>query len=308
MAYNPERKFSIGQDGNALVLLIAINLTVFILLTFIKIIYWFTLHKDLAEPSFDRQIMDWVVLPADMSHFITRPWTLFTHFFSHTGVWHILGNMLWLWMFGSILQDLSGNRKIAPIYIYGALAGALAYILSYNFFPPLRGDLIGSTALGASAGVMAIAVATAVLAPNYRLFPMLNGGIPIWVITLVFVIIDLGFMTTENSGGHIAHLAGGAMGGVFMWQASMGKDWGAWMNRFFDWVNHLFDPERPRAKVRSMKKDLFYKSNKPPFTTTRSNMNQSRIDAILDKISQKGYDALTAEEKDILKRASKEDL
>ena len=56
-------------------------------------------------------------LPADMGTYVTRPWTLLTHMFVHdtSNVWHILGNMLWLWAFGYILQDLTGNRKLIPI-------------------------------------------------------------------------------------------------------------------------------------------------------------------------------------------------
>ncbi len=309
MAYYPQNrgtKFTIGQDGNALVLLIAINLTVFILLAFIKVIYYFTDGSPAGPALYNKQVLDWVMLPAHMPTFLTRPWTLLTHFVAHDDIWHILGNMLWLWMFGYIFQDLSGNRKIASVFIFGALAGAIAYILAYNFIPPLRESLVAARALGASAGVMAIAVAATVLAPGYRIFPMLNGGIPLWVITLVFAMIDLGLMTRNNPGGRIAHLAGAGMGWLFMWQMERGRDWSAPLNWFFDWANNLFNPDRPRRH--SIKKDLFYKANKPPYKTTATNLNQSRVDAILDKINQKGYNSLTEDEKEILKRASKEDL
>lgn len=308
MAYYQQasgKKVTIGQDGNALVLLIAINLTVFILLAFISVIYYFTHGRVDAERLFSANILSWVTLPAHMPTFLTRPWTLFTHFFAHIEVWHIIGNMLWLWVFGYIFQDLAGNRKLAPVYIYGALAGALAYILAYNFIPALKPELLQSRALGASAGIMAIAAATTRLAPNYRIFPMLMGGIPLWVVTLIFLIMDLGLMTKGNTGGRIAHIAGAAMGFVFMVQMERGRDWSGWMNRFFDWANNLFNPDK---KTGSVKKDLFYKASKPPYTTTKSSLNQSRVDAILDKINQKGYNSLTQEEKDILKRASKEDL
>jgi membrane associated rhomboid family serine protease len=309
MAYYQQRgdkRLSIGQDGNSLVLLIAINLTVYILLAFIGVIYYFTDGKIEGDRLFEKNILDWVTLPAHVPTFITRPWTILTHFFSHIDVWHIIGNMLWLWVFGFIFQDLSGNRKLGPVYIYGALAGAVAYMLAYNFIPALKPGLFDARALGASAGIMAVAAATTRLAPNYRIFPMLMGGIPLWVLTLIFLIMDLGLMTKGNTGGRIAHIAGAGMGFLFMVQLERGRDWSEWMNRFFDWVNNLFNPDV--KKNRPVKKDLFYKANKPPYTTTRSNLNQNRVDAILDKINQKGYQSLTQEEKDILKRASKEDL
>jgi hypothetical protein len=225
--------------------------------------------------------------------------------FLHDGLWHVFGNMLWLWMFGYIFQDLTGNRKIFPVFFYGGMAGALAFVLAYNFLPGLKPFMPNQFALGASAGVMAIAVATTVVAPGYRIFPMLNGGIPLWVITAIYLIIDLATIPGDNPGGHIAHLAGALGGFLFIYAFRRGYDWGAWINNFFDWVSNLFNPDKPkRAKV--IKSELFYKSGKQPFTKT-PNVTEQRVDEILDKISQKGYQSLTEEEKDLLKRASEKD-
>jgi membrane associated rhomboid family serine protease len=71
--------------------------------------------------------------------------------------------MIWLWCFGYILQDLTGNRKLIPIFIYGALAGGIAYMAAFNFIPSLEARIQGTNLLGASAGVMAIAIATTAL-------------------------------------------------------------------------------------------------------------------------------------------------
>ncbi|WP_158069916.1 rhomboid family intramembrane serine protease [Cnuella takakiae] len=286
-------------------MLIAVNLVVFILLAFIKVVYYFTYGKE-GVLIYQDNVLDWVALPASLQVFITRPWTLLTHFIVHDSVWHIIANMLWLWAFGYILQDLAGNRKLIPIFIYGALAGAAAYMLACNLLPPLRENLAASSALGASAGVMAIAIATTVLAPNYRIFPLLNGGIPLWVLTLIFVIIDLATIPYNNAGGHIAHLAGAGTGFVLVGLLRKGYDWSTWMNNFYDWINNLFNPDKP-AKGKEVKTQLFYKSSVKPFKKT-SNVTQQRIDDILDKINQKGYGSLSDEEREILTRASREDL
>ncbi|MEI6950652.1 rhomboid family intramembrane serine protease [Paraflavisolibacter sp. H34] len=299
------RRLTVGQDGNALVMLIAMQLVVFVLLAFIKVIYYFTYGKT-GLGVYQSQILEWVTLPANLSVFITRPWTLFTHMFVHDDVWHIVANMLWLWAFGYILQDMAGNRKIIPVFIYGALAGAAVYMLALNIIPGLQDNLVHARALGASAGVMAIAIASTTLAPNYRIFPLINGGIPLWVLTAIFVIIDLATIPYNNAGGHIAHLAGGAMGYLFVAMLRKGYDWSNWMNNCFDWVSNLFNPAKPK-KGKNMKTELFYKSTIPPFKKT-SNLSQQKVDEILDKISQKGYHSLTEDEKEILRRASKEDL
>jgi hypothetical protein len=85
-----------------------------------------------------------------------------------------------------------------------------------------------------------------------------------------------------------------------------GSDWGAWINNFFDWVNDLFNPDKPR-KGKLVKSQLFYKSTVKPYKKSFY-VTQQRIDEILDKISQKGYHTLSDDEKEVLKRASKEDL
>ncbi len=300
------RKLTVGQDGNALISLIAIHLVVFVVLAFIKVIYYFSYNSSgLAE--YQKDVLNWVTLPASLSTFFTRPWTLITHMFVHDNVWHIVANMLWLWAFGYILQDMAGNRKLVPVFLYGALAGAVAYMLSYNVLPALKESVQNSYALGASAGVMAIAIGTTVLAPGYRIFPLINGGIPLWVLTMVFVIIDLATIPYNNPGGHVAHLAGAGMGFLFMFAMRRGSDWSGWMNAIYDWTNNLFNPDRPR-KGKRIRTELFYKSTIAPFRKTSSNITQQRVDEILDKINQKGYNSLTEEEKEVLKRASKEDI
>jgi len=310
MSYYQQRnqsKLSIGQDGNTLTLLLTINLSVFAILAFIKVVYYFSFNTQ-GMGLFHEQIFRWFTLPADVDTFISRPWTLLTHMFVHdtVSIWHIVGNMIWLWAFGSILQDLTGNKNLVPLYIYGGLAGAALYVLAFNFIPALKPSLPVSEAFGASAAVMAIAIGTTTLAPGYRIFPMLNGGIPLWVITLIYLLVDLAGIPFGNAGGHIAHLGGAAMGYAFVMALQRGHNWGGWMNSFFDWVNNLFNPDKP-SKGTSPKTTLYYNSKVQPYKKANL-VTQQRIDEILDKISQKGYNSLSDDEKEMLKRASQEDL
>jgi membrane associated rhomboid family serine protease len=266
------------------------------------VFYLFTFYEDVARIKFQNDIYLNVAIPSTFGEFIKKPWTLFTHMFYHAEVWHVVGNMLWLWMFGYIFQDMTGNRKIIPVYIFGALGGALAFLLAYSFIPSLKGTAIA--ACGASAGIMAIVIATTMVAPDFRIFPMINGGIPLWVLTIVFLIIDLGLMADGNTGGHIAHLAGALTGYLFMVSMRRGNDWSEWLNGIGDWFANLFNPEKDKKKI---KEQLFYRSGRVPYSRS-PNLTQQRIDEILDKINQNGYESLTTEEKELLKRASKEDI
>lgn len=297
------KRMMLGQDGNHLVNLIVTIAVVFLVFKLIFVIYSIA---ELKQEAFYSHIFDWFTLPADFTKMTLRPWTLLTYMFMHDGVFHVLGNLLWLWAFGYIMQDLAGNGKIIPVFLYGGLAGGIFFVLAYNLIPSLARGAELNTLQGASAGVMAIAVATTMLAPDYRIFPMLNGGIPLWVLTLIFVIIDFATLPVSNTGGHLAHIAGGAMGFLFIYQMRRGNDWSLWMNNFFDWITTLFNPDKPK-KAPPAKQKYFYKVGKTSPYRKVPHVTQKRIDEILDKINQKGFRFLTDEEKEILKRASEDD-
>lgn len=259
---------------------------------------------DLSEAQFRSSVYDYFVLPSDFSTFLTKPWSIFTYMFMHFGVLHVLGNLLWLWAFGFIMQDLTGNGRVIPIFLYGGLAGGIFFMLAYNFFPALSPVSSVATLEGASAGAMAVAVATTMLAPGYRLLPMLNGGIPLWVVTLIFVIVDLATIPTSNPGGHIAHLAGALLGFLYVIEVRRGRDWGLWIINFFDWLGDLFNPKKSKKSTRQ--KHFYKVGNTRPYEKV-PNITQQRIDALLEKIHQKGYRSLSEEEKEILKRAAEDD-
>lgn len=297
------KRVLLGQDGNALVLLLAILAIVFCLFMFLWIVYYMS---GSPKDVYRAEILNWFTLPTNLSTLATRPWTVITYMFLHDDPMHLIGNVLWLWAFGYILQDLSGPRKVIPLFIYGGLAGGLVYVACFNLIPALSASAAYSHLIGASAGVMAIAIATTVTAPGYRIFPMINGGIPLWVLTLIFVVLDFAMIPGNNIGTHIAHLAGAGMGYLFVTQLRRGRDWSAWMNQFFDWVNNLFNPDKKSWK-KTAKDELHYQSKGTQPYKRIPNITQKRIDEILDKINQQGYRFLTDEEKEILKRASEDE-
>lgn len=298
------RKILLGQDNNALVLLFAVNALVFVFINFIKIIYYLS---DIPVEFFYRQILNWFTLPAQMDVLVSRPWTIFVYMFTHHSIWHLISTSLWLWCFGYILQDLAGNNKLIPVYIYGGLVGGIVFLLANNLVPVLERNIATTEPmLGAGAAVMAVAVATTTLAPDYRIFPLINGGIPLWVLTAIFVAIDFATLSGANGGIAAAHLSAGAIGYFFIRQLRRGSDWGAWMNNLVDWFNDLFNPEKKHRKS-SAKDKLHYNAGKKPYEKI-SNITQQKLDAILDKINQQGYQFLTEEEKEFLKRAGSEEL
>ena len=155
---------------------------------------------------------------------------------------------------------------------------------------------------------MAIAIATTAVAPDYRFFRMLNGGIPLWVLTILFVIIDFASIGTGAPAQHLAHFAGGLIGFFFIVALRRGHDWGGWMIKFYNWFMDLCNPDKKILTPQKTREKMFYKTgNQKPFEK-HSIITQQRIDEILDKINQKGFHLLSEEEKNILKRAGEDDF
>ena len=296
-------RFSLGDDNNALMGLVAINSIIFVSLGLIQVIY--QMSGSTAQ-AFSYEILRWVILPAKLSTLAIMPWTVFTYMFVHTGLFYTLITMLWLWAFGSILQTLSGNRKIIPVYIYGGLAGAVFFIAISYAIPELRNGNDYSTMFGGSASIMAVAVAATALAPKYKLFPMLNGGIPLWVLTVIYVLIVV------SGGGNmavlLAQLGGGLAGYIFVLFLNRGYDGSNWMNDLYSWFMNLFNPDKKKIEEQKTREKLFYNTRgKQPYVK-RPIITQQTIDQILDKINQKGYEYLSEEEKSILQKAGETDF
>lgn len=284
-----------GDDNNALMFLVAINAILYIAIVFAWMFFKIT------EPN-DANLLDvseWFTLSGNMSLFVLRPWTILSYMFTQTGFFFLLINMVWLWTFGSILQSMVGNTKLIPLYIYGGLAGGVVYVVASL----IMSSSINSYSLeGANAAIMCVAVATTVLVPDYRFFRMLNGGIPIWVLTLVYVIIDMTGASPKGTAYSLSHLGGAGAGYLFVVLLRRGVDGSLWMNNFYQWISNLFNPAK-RNKLKVVKDKVFYKTGTQKPYTKKARITENRVDEILDKINQKGYQSLSEEEKDILKRA-----
>jgi membrane associated rhomboid family serine protease len=297
------KRITLGDDNNALMALVAINALIFVSFGLIQIIYYLTQS---STSAFHYEILRWFIIPAKLSTLSALPWTIFTYMFVHVGIIYTIINMLWLWVFGTILQDLAGNSKIIPVYIYGGFAGAVVFIAASYAFPDLRSEIEYSFMLGGNASIMAIAIATTSLSPDYRLFKMLNGGIPLWILTALYIVIDIA--GTAGTANKLAHLGGGLTGFLFIVSLHKGYDWSLWMNQVYNWFLNLFNPDKKPVQKVKMKEKVFYNTGGQKPFVKRPVITQQRIDEILDKINQKGLNHISEEEKNILKKAREADF
>jgi hypothetical protein len=209
--------------------------------------------------------------------------------------------MLYLYWFGKIFLQYFNPRQLLGVYFMGGLAGALLYIVSYNFFPALYQFVPSAIMLGASASVMAILFAVARYAPNFRVHLIFLGPVKLIHIALVLFAIDLiSIPSMQNTGGHLAHIGGALFGLFYTSQYRKGKDLTLRFNRLMDSFVSLFS-SRSKMKVthsrtRRPMSDMEYNASK--------RRRQKDIDRILDKIKASGYDSLTKQEKEDLFNAS----
>jgi membrane associated rhomboid family serine protease len=292
-----------NRRDNALIQLIWMNVLVFASLILLKFILKFSSAIG-YYPLIVSQFQISSLFPVLLRH----PWTLLTYAFTHEEFFHILFNMLNLYWFGQLIREYLGDRRLVSIYLLGALAGAVLFLLAYNFVPAFQ-DGLGTPMVGASAAVTAIIVAGATLLPDYTFMLILIGPVKIKWIAAVVVLISMAGVNGGNPGGEIAHLGGALLGFVFIKQLQAGRDLGRPLQAVGNWFSNLFS-RRPAMRVSS--------STRRPEPVTASSGGsakktaatgqplQDEIDNILDKISRSGYESLSKEEKQKLFRASQQ--
>ena len=278
--------------------LLVINVAVYLLISIAGIFTFLFGYIGLAESVGN----DILALPAAPGKLLWRFWTPITYMFTHFGFWHLLGNMLWLYFMGQMFLMVFDNKQLFGTYILGGLSGALLYILCYNVFPVFSQAVTASTCVGASAAVTAIVIAICVMRPNMEI--RIFGIIPMTLkwLGILYVVFDVLQITGDNSGGHIAHLGGAIFGALFAWQYSNGKDLTKGFNNLMDKIVTLLPSANQSGKKRKMRvvyNDTNHSASNSDFNRTSAE-NQRRMDEILDKISQSGYQSLTKEEKEFL--------
>lgn len=295
-----ELRQNFKRPNNALNQLIIINAIVFVGLGILNLIGAFS-GADGLHAIVDQQF----TIPPDIDRFIYRPWTLITYAFSHAGFIHILFNMLALYWFGMLISQYLGSAKLVNLYVLGALAGGVVFILAYNLIPILT-ERSTNGMVGASAAVFAVATAAAVLLPDYKFHLLLFGPVKIKYIVAVYIVISLLNAAGPNAGGNIAHLGGAGIGFLYVRGLQAGTDFGLWIQRLLEGIQNLFK-SKPKIKVTYRKKQTAgaATASKNTSAAKASTVEQEEIDRILDKISDRGYESLSKEEKQKLFNASR---
>lgn len=205
-------------------------------------------------------------------------WQPATYPFLHANIWHLLFNMIGLWMFGMQLENGWGTREFVKYYFVCALGAALAHLA---FTPHSTIPVIG-----ASGAVYGLLVAFAMTYPDAVIY--VNFFLPVTARTLaiLFGVIEFISVTLPSSSGMatLAHLGGMATGYLYL-------RWGLGLS------------DRLKAAYRSLREGSRGPSERMRPRPDEAGL-EAEVDRILDKISAQGRDSLTEEEKEVLRRYS----
>ena len=290
------------RSGNILNQIIIINVVIFVGVGVLGVLLTLV-----GERSAYFAISNLLMLPSNTDELWRQPWTIITYFFFHKQFFHILWNMLCIYWFGRIISEYIGQNKLLGLYVWGGIGGGVLYLVAYNFLPYFESVVDSSYLLGASAGVIAVVVGAATFYPDYTVHLLLLGPVRLKYIAAAIVLLSFIQSTGSNAGGEIAHLGGALVGYISVRQLQRGNDWSRPIVSFMVWVKSLFKPQ-PKIKVsyKNTRRSTSSKTSGKSEKKAKSKSAQEEIDAILDKISEKGYDALTKEEKQKLFNASKD--
>ena len=240
----------------------------------------------------------YVSLSSNPTHLLWKPWSLLSYAFFHSGIMHIIFNMIVLNFSGRLFMTYFTSKQLLGLYMLSAIFAGICYILVFYVLN------INAPIVGASAAIMAILVATTTYYPLMELRLLIIGNVKLWHITAVIIIVDLMQLRSENMGGHISHLSGAFFGFIFIKLLQNGTDLSTVVTRIIDFFANLFkkNTSTPFKKVHKNYSKPLVKSVSKIVTKDKS---QQQIDEILDKISQSGYDSLTKEEKEFLFKVGK---
>jgi membrane associated rhomboid family serine protease len=234
-------------------------------------------------------VLQYFSLSSSLNHFLTKPYTLISYSFLHGGFIHLIFNLIVLYYIGNLFLDYFNEKKFLIYFILGSVFGGILFLLSYNYFNVFNNQ--NAYLVGASASITAIMVGLATRIPNFEMNFRFIGYVKLWMVTAIWVLLSFILIPNGNAGGQIAHLGGAIIGFI--------------LTKYYFLENNV----KPKFILKKQNKSnlkMVYKNDQGLSNYQKKGVKQRKIDALLDKISNSGYDVLTEEEKEFLDHSSKD--
>lgn len=204
-------------------------------------------------------------------------WQPVTYMFIHGDVFHVLINMFVLWMFGSEMESIWGRTQFLRYYFLTGIGSGLVWLL-FNIGTPW------SVLIGASGAIYGILLAFGMMFPNRTVY--LYFMIPVkvkWFVLFLGIVAFISSFNNHSNISHLTHLSGMVIGYIYL-------------QYYRRWKDFRFAIYKRMKEFRISIKDK----------KDRSIKRQQKVDQLLDKINEQGYESLTEQEKTFLYKASKD--
>lgn len=228
--------------------------------------------------------------------FAGQVWRLLTSAFLHSpgDILHIVFNMLFLWWFGSDVEDLYGPKEFLTFYLTSAVASGLAFAAAYKLG---WGD--SPYAIGASGAVMAVVVVCAMHYPRRMIWVFGLVPMPIWLFVAFMVAKDWvtfagHIRTTTAVSGHLGGALFGFLYYKFHWRLS----------GLLPTFKTVHRQSRARLRVYREEDEPHPAAVNAPASLDVDEQLEAKLDVILEKVARSGQASLTENERQILLRAS----
>lgn len=244
------------------------------------------------------------------------PWQLVTYMFLHGGFFHLLLNMLALWMFGAELENTWGQKRFFTYYMLCGVGAGVCNLLIAPLF-----TTVGPT-VGASGAIYGILVAFGYLFPNRNIY--IYGLIPVKAkyLVILYMLIELFSVAGGSNSGiaHMAHIGGGVVGLIYLLIYYKGSPMKFFENSGFKdkFTSYTSSDKRTysppvytngsntkKEEVSDAKYQDIQVTDYKKEMESQEKLAQDKIDAILDKLSEGGYQSLSEDEKKVLFQESK---
>lgn len=246
-------------------------------------------------------LTEWGYFSADKGIMGFQLWRVLTYQFLHAGGWHLFGNMLMLFFFGSMVEDRFGSKRFVGLYLLCGVAGALLYLILLGLALAIGAEaagrvpflLIGSAdsmLVGASAAVFGVLIAAWRIAPNATVLLFFVIPVPLRLLIMIIILVEIYIVMVggSNSGGSAAHLGGLALGAILVAKPH--------------WLNWCLRIDPSRVKPARIKQDA--KRGAFERQLRKDEAMEQEVDRILEKVAKDGIHSLSNKEKKTLREAT----
>ena len=228
-----------------------------------------------------------------------QAWRFVTYMFVHVDFWHFLFNMLMLWMFGSDVADMMGDKHFTGMYFFCGIFAAVFSLVMFWL------GMTNAPIIGASGALMGIFVAYYKFFPNRMLLMFFFFPMKIKYAMWFMVAVDV-FMAHSGDGvAHLAHL-GGVVGG-FLYMHFYERGFGGLGKAFAKVRTPKFKVHQGGSSESETRDDSREgsSSGKAPLEGEVFYVDENkRMDEILAKVNREGINSLNESERQFLLKAS----